>query len=309
MSQRDDNIREEIEPWLSELIRLYGCTNPAGGTATEEGKLENARRAIDLWWYLNAKLMLWAQSHVMGKAFLESAPDQARRIARAFSTTTITPDSHLLEYVGLQFAWNPVDDDDPVLASMEKLLEGADYISPEALRNGIDELLMSKSADSSFWRFELQAALRHLSLGYVEDLVKPAPTKRQGNRVDVMRWRMMALKHVYYLKGKGVKKYRALNQVGAGIGQSSETLRTWEKEFLKDEDCAYELWFSEVAGQYETELDGSRSYVILDEFGLEPYYRNTSLSTYARSVLTAIRKYALSDVQEKLRESRLGSGE
>ncbi len=139
--------------------------------------------------------------------------------------------------------------------------------------------------------------------------VDPAPP------LEHLGYRMIALevedmqKTADYLKGKGVKKYRALNQVGAGIGQSSETLRTWEKEFLKDEDCAYELWFSEVAGQYETELDGSQSYVILDEFGLEPYYRNTSLSTYARSVLTAIRKYALSDVQEKLRESRLGSGE
>ena len=40
--------------------------DPARGEASEARKLEQARQAIELWWYLYRYLMLWAQSQIVG---------------------------------------------------------------------------------------------------------------------------------------------------------------------------------------------------------------------------------------------------
>jgi hypothetical protein len=37
---------------------------------------------------------------------------------------------------------------------------------------------MSRSANSSFWRFDLQFALHALNLGHVEDIVRPVAVRR-----------------------------------------------------------------------------------------------------------------------------------
>ena len=49
-----------------------------------------------------------------------------------------------------------------------------------AVRRLIRELLMSRSANSSFWRFELQSALFNLNIGHVYDLVAPAQMRAKG---------------------------------------------------------------------------------------------------------------------------------
>jgi hypothetical protein len=64
-SQRRPDILGYCEQYLKSLAKLY--------EATEEGKLEAARQAISIWWYLWAERMLWAQSHLAGYEMLLSS--------------------------------------------------------------------------------------------------------------------------------------------------------------------------------------------------------------------------------------------
>jgi hypothetical protein len=168
----------------------------------------------------------------------------------------ITVDSHILEYIGLCFSWNRVNYDDPVMEKMDELMEtyGAGLDDPTT-RSLIRELLMSCSANSSFWRFDLQFALHALDLEHVEDIVRPVGVRRQRNPVQLLSWKVKALQHVYFHVGKGMKKYRALQLVSDALGQSTETLRSWEKFISNDDDLAMELWAAKIAGQFEGDFD------------------------------------------------------
>jgi hypothetical protein len=90
--------------------------------------------------------------------------------------------------------------------------------SKPALLYLIRELLVSRSANSSFWRFGLQSALFALNVGHVEELFKPEPIRRQGNPIRLLNLKVKALQHVHFLVGKGHKKYRALHTVAEAIG-------------------------------------------------------------------------------------------
>ena len=214
---------QEIKPYLDSLAKLYRSTDPLHGPSSEADKLEAARQAVSIWWYLCAELMLWAQSHLAGYEMLKSHPQLRERIEKLLGTK-ITVNSHALEYVGVYFSWNHVDDSDPMLSAIHEIM-GEEFeitmIDPP-LRPIIRELLASRSANSSFWRFPLQHALFALELGEVDDLVKPSEIRRQGKPVALYRWKLLALSHVRFLMGKGLKKYKALEKVAQGVGQSVE---------------------------------------------------------------------------------------
>jgi hypothetical protein len=85
----------------------------------------------------------------------ERTPRSCRSYQKFFDRE-ITVDSHILEYIGLGFSWNRVNYDDPLMEKIDELMEkyGAG-LDDHALRFLIRELLMSRSANSSFWRFDL----------------------------------------------------------------------------------------------------------------------------------------------------------
>jgi hypothetical protein len=99
-SQRRADIMQEIKLYLDSLAKLYRSTDPLHGPSSEEDKLEAARQAISIWWYLWADLMLWAQSHLAGYETLKSHPQLRERLEKLLGTE-ITVDSHALEYVGV----------------------------------------------------------------------------------------------------------------------------------------------------------------------------------------------------------------
>ena len=59
-SQRRPDILAIVAQYVESLIKLYETTGPALGRRSEEDKIERARQAISIWWYLYAELMLWA---------------------------------------------------------------------------------------------------------------------------------------------------------------------------------------------------------------------------------------------------------
>jgi hypothetical protein len=286
------------------LAELYQSTDPAHGAASEEGKLEAARQAISIWWYLWGDLLLWAQSHLAGYEMLKAHPELRERLEERLGEE-MTVDSHAIEYVGAYFSWNHVDDSDPMLTAIHEIMEeefGLTMSDPP-LRPIIRELLISRSANSSFWRFPLRHALFALELGEIDDLVRPNEIRRQGSPVALYHWKLMALSHVHFLMGKGLKKYKALENVAQAVGQSVETLRSWEKAYSFDDDFVMALRVAQMAGELEQELDSRPVDQIMAEYGAE-YFRHSSDIEYAKLQLRELRAAPLEVVREGLRKAR-----
>ena len=175
-------------------------------------------------------------------------------------------------------------------------------MSDPPLRRIIQELLVSRSANSSFWRFPLRHALFALELGEVDELVKPSAIRRQGNPVALYRLKLLALSHVRFLMGQGLKKFKALETVEA-LGQSSETIRSWEKAYGFDDDFMMALRSAELAGELEKEIDTRSINEIIEEYGAE-YFRHASDVEYAKHTLGELRAIPLDAVREGLRKAR-----
>jgi hypothetical protein len=77
--------------------------------------------------------------------------------------------------------------------------------------------------------------------------------------------RAVAVAHVYYLVGKGLKKHIALNRVSKALPADGETIRSWEKSLAKDR------WFNNLwQGAYlagQLELEG---HIVFTEEEIEP---------------------------------------
>jgi hypothetical protein len=303
-SQRNKDIRKDVARYVRALIRLYEATDPVHGPASEENKLEKARRAIELWWYLYGELLLWAQSQIVGYEYGRSNPEFIKKLSKTFERE-ITVDSHILEYIGLGFSWNRPNYGDPMMEKMDKAMEKYNVgMDTASIRLLIRELLVSRSANSSFWRFELQSALFALNLGHVEDILRPEPIRRQGNPVQLLNWKMRALQHVYFHIGRGLKKYRALQSVADALGQSTETLRSWEKFVSGDDDLMMDLESAKIAGALENDFDQHSIAEMIKLYPVE-YHRNTTDIEYAKYTLDRIRSTPLDKIREGLRSSRM----
>jgi len=317
MARRTD-IREEVQSYVDSLIELYEESDPSLGEQSEEAKLALARHAVEIWWRLHDCLMVWAQAQLTGYSILTNKPELAHFLNRKLGAN-INPDSHVLEQIGLQYAFNPPDKNDKSLNQTDDLLqdfakeaantelvgqdEGPHYLSPAALRMLVVELLVSRSANSSYWRFELQKSLRSLNEGETDEISAPSGGKRQGQPFSLKQWRLEAIRQVHFRVGKGLKKYRAREEVGLGIGQSQETLRDWEKELLRSEDYANDLFCSELAGRWATELKQGHFRTIpnYQEFG---EHRGTNNVLLAQLLLGIIEKRSFAEIKSKIYEFR-----
>lgn len=302
-SQRSPDIRETVDRYIQSLIKVYEMTDPAKGETSEKDKLELARQAISIWWYLYGELLLWAQSHITGYEFGKSNPDVMEYLSKRLGHE-INADSHALEYIGLGWSLNQVNDDDPVMDDVNAAIDKFKVSLGESeIRKIIRELLTSLSGNSSFWRFELQSALFALNIGQVDDLLKPDPIRRQGDALELFYCKLMALPHVHFQMGKGLKKYRALQLVADELGQSTETLRSWEKFILHDDDSAVELECASMVGELESEFDKRSSDELIKLYGAR-YYRHRADVEWARHTLRLIRSTPLKDIRDGLRRAR-----
>lgn len=234
---RIDNIEEIVGKYLEILLAHYRSTDPAKGPDFLYSKHKTAELAIDIFWHLQGTLLSWAQAHMTGYALLRETPGLAEFLEEKLGHE-IHEDSHVLEQLGLYYNLNPPDVDDPDMIRIHELLdEFADSetgnqkepLGPQAMRLFLDEMLMSRCADNSYWRFAFQSSLRALNEGEVDELASPLGDRRQGMPFTLNYWKLQALRQVYFRVGAGMKKYRALEEVGEAIGQSPETLRAWEK--------------------------------------------------------------------------------
>jgi hypothetical protein len=262
---------------------------------------------VELSWYLYRYLAVWAQSQIVGYLWALRNPDTIQEIADELGIEELSGDSHLLEYIGLAHVYNQVNEDDPFLKAVFDALEQSNNwdLDNDTLRLVIRELLMSRSTESSFWRFPLQHDLYALNFGQATGLCLPSARRRQGQPYDIDRWRVLAICHVYLLIGQGMKKCAALEKVASSLGQSVETLRDWEKALKKYED--YEINFQEarVAGRHKDSIQDTATWRrwFKEEY-LDERYRNTPLRDRARYTLDHLTRVTLADVKKGLREAR-----
>lgn len=300
---RNRDIRESIKFYIDILVRNYEVTDPDRKNPKPINKTEVAAHTIEVWWQLYGELVAWAQAHFTGHAALTHNPELVSWVEEKFQID-LDEDDDLVEYIGWQYIPNRYFQENDTLSYLDTLFdedEGEidfDIFTMPALRTLIIELLTSRSPNSSFWRFELQESLRALNFGQSDRLSTPEKTRRQGEPYSLLQWKHAALLKVYFLLGKGIKKYVALERVGNGIGQSPETLRSWEKILLQDERFRFELWSAEVSGMYESEIEKKTGIPDADKMGV---YRGTSMAEMAIALFPFIKKTSLETIREKLK--------
>jgi hypothetical protein len=299
---RDSDIRATVQNYVDQLLELYEQTDPRGGEKTEDDKLWRARQAVQIWWYLHGELMVWAQSHIVGYCIAKNNPVIVDKLTRLF-VDKISENSHELEFLGRHYPLNPHCEDIDAYIAIEEMVEDyhEEILTNEILREVIDELHMSTNANNSFWRFELQNALRALNDGEALALTKPSGGRKQGRPHLLKIWKGKALMQVHFRCGQGMKKYRALEEVGEAIGQSPETLRSWEKELMKSEYDANQMYCSELAGRFGDKLDDILKTDEAHEYGM---YRNNLNIFLAQHLLHTETIPSLDKIREKIKEYR-----
>jgi hypothetical protein len=295
---RLDDLDDSIDPYLRFLKEVYYETDPSKGREAEIAKHQLAQMAIENFWYLHGKLLGWAQAHMTGYCVLSENPKLVGFLEDKLGYE-INEDSHLLEQIGLQYNYTPPDNEDKALTDTLALLEEFNtqnpgdeelILTPNVIRATIRELLMSRCADNSYWRFELQHSLGALNEGEADELVQPSPGRRQGLPASLNRWKLEALRQVRFRVGQGYKKYRALEEVGKAIGQSPEALRSWEKELERSRDRSIDLYCSELAGRYDRQFQGIENIKIPET---ETKIRHRGLTNFERA------KYLHKDITDR----------
>ena len=310
---RSKTIREDVQVYIDVLFDLYEETNPDLGKESAVNKTELANYAIETWWRLHGKLMAWAQNHMVGHSILTENHEFSNWFQENLGRD-VEEDSHELEYIGWQYNWlnmpeanNDVHKEVSALLDYmidEELPQGPpEPLTDKAMRTLVSELLMSRSADNSFWRMELQRSLSALNFGEVMPLMRPDPKKKQGRAFSLREAKAEAIMQVYFMLGKGMKKYIALEKVGDGIGQSPETLRSWEKSLLVDGDFKFKFWCAEAAGVYREELLNNHWTKISGAKKLGQM-RGVGMLEYASYLIRDLNKEDLSKIKERIRHCR-----
>jgi hypothetical protein len=213
---REVDIRSEIQPWIDELYELYELTDPRRGPESEEDKLRLAQEAINICWHVFGRLLLWAQSQIVGHEICKRHSTVEDVLERRRGKE-LDPDSHELELLGMAYVRNrPLyidkDEYDKFLNSLDEC-EYKKLLDYAALRSSIARLLISTDANSKFWRFPLSHGLKALNAGEVFPLFHPDKFRRRGKAYSLDLWKAVAISHVYFEVGCGGKKHVALEYV------------------------------------------------------------------------------------------------
>jgi hypothetical protein len=306
--QRDEEIRDEVRELVEALLRNYYETDPAKGQDSQIRKFEVAQQTIDIFWALYNRLAFWAQSQLVGKVIAYSNPELIARLSELWGLKEIDEDSHFMEYLGHSLGSSSLHLDDPVvqfLANHEELEEQLELSQP-MLRRAVRELL-SASGDhrnhSSFWREPLRDALQALNFGQAVEPLIPSSERRRSEFFETLEWKSMALCHVNFLVGQGLKKHVALDRVARVLNQSPETLRSWEKLLKGDDEFCEDARATRLAGELQEEIEKTEVSDLEERYGNEGF-RNRSYVWMAKRQLLRIKNIPLELVRDRLNSIR-----
>lgn len=306
MGQRRKEMREAIAPFFDELLRLYEFSEPE--SKEEFDRLETARVVIDYAWFIFTQLAGWAEFHVTGLVAAEWHPEDLSLIAEELGFEQ-SADSPFLEYVGAILHNSPYANvQDPMYQKIKAAMEQKDllYVPNAMMRDMIIESLTSDPHSTPLWRKELLQSLSGLNDGFVSQLLRPSKLKTTGNVNAIKHWKLLAIEHVSAMVGHGYKKYKALEIVGDAIGQSIETLRSWEKEISKTHDGQMELLVALRTGELRARLPSLTDEDYEAEFGIG-LHRGLSGLENVRRKAKVLDETSLASIRDGLRRARADS--
>jgi hypothetical protein len=299
---RDREAREKARILLEEILELYDISDPFYGKASEDEKLENARKSISHFWELFDLLGYWAQCHII--AYCRSGFDQEFMSAMIDENENLHTGSHVLEEVGGNLleaiSVNFTDSNLNYFDGEKEYLSKSGALA-QILRHFAFEMLSSKSPGSHPWRFILQRGFRAMNSGQTEDIFRPLPVRKSGTPFDLAEWKHEALLQVYFRAGQGYKKYRALEIVGSGIGQSVDTLRDWEKDAKFNEEYLMELQCAHIAGRHEAEFKAGVDINLGFDYGT---HRGMRIIEIAYGLLETIQNRTFSEIATNIYKYR-----
>lgn len=302
LTLRDPELKDDVRHFVQILIELHDESDPKLGKETEVGKMERARLAVHHWWRLYGRLMLWAQAHLTGYHIARDSPKWVDQLS-TIRGSEIDEDSHELELLGLLYAANPPP---PAIESTGELgdrlekIEGG--LTDENLRRIIDEFLLSTDANSSYWRFPLGHAIRALNYGEQDSFLLPSKKKVRGKAYQLAYYRALAVAHVFFQQGKGLKKYVALENVASALSVSAETIRDWEKA-LKNDDHFWHEWDAAFLAGHIDEIQGTVSRrEIAEEYTKWQYGFRTNVSMAYTFLDWSKSHWSLQTIKEEIRK-------
>lgn len=302
---RDEDIREKSYILLEELLELYVLTASKNAYDGELNKTEYARAAMGVFWELFDLLGTWAQSHLAAQARIQTDVYFVNHLLDEYPEVHF--DSYFLEKYGYDFLRSMAanfEDADTNFFTDEKEHMSEQGLREQIMRAFLFEIFSSKSEFSHAWRYPLQRATRALNDGQIDDFFKPMPGRRGGAQFDLNQWKLEALLQVHFRIGKGYKKYRALEEVAGGIGQSVETLRYWEKALKLDTDYENELRFARIAGEKISDLKSGDDLSIGDhQYGI---YRGKPVIEIVAELLPVLERRTFQEIMYNIRKFRAG---
>jgi hypothetical protein len=198
-------IKSLVLESFEELLDLYCDSNPRLGQQSEKGKYLTALHALRVAGNLTHWLTDWAEDHIAGVIY---------RQAHA-------PNKHSID-------WNSHANECEIYQRDDGL-----SLTAEQHREYIAIVLEHSSPNRRDWRWGLSESLFALNDGEVQFFTRPSKTNKHGRPYTLRQLRWYAVLHVHVLVGTGMKKYAAESKIAEELGQSVETLRSWEKQQLK----------------------------------------------------------------------------
>ena len=196
---------------VSELRELYNETNPRF-KKLEKGKLWNARHAIAKAYQLYSSLSCWAEDHIEGATF-----NFYQNGKKPIDINSHKNEQFFLDKKNIE-KWSP---------------------TPEAIRevyaNIIEARCPTSLNDPRGWK-RLSDALISYNEGEIQvvlERTKSGKRGAKGNKPTLDILKMIALYHVYILRGFNHTQEAARDCVAEELGITKDALIKWEKNYLK----------------------------------------------------------------------------
>lgn len=210
-TERDRHVADLI----NRLRDLERKTNPKDGAQSAKGKNLAALNALEIAGDLVNTLAGWALDHQAGLALKDQKFVQLRAAKTpeqgGSSNVRSTDDDHRHEWYGRNWVGRDGFPIDPIVA-----------------RKWLMRLVRA-----NFGIFNLELMLHTLSAleacdyGEIQPMLMATKTNRKVNWT-ILQLQRRAITFVKGLQARGIKKFKALQEVAGALGVSVDTVRTWE---------------------------------------------------------------------------------
>jgi len=267
-SERDKYVADLID----QLRDLERKTNPKDGAQSAKGKNLAALKSLKIAGDLVNALAGWALDHQAGLALkdLKFVPLSTTKTPEHpdYPNSRSTDDDHRHEWYGRNWVGRDGLPINPIVA--RKWLMNLLRAFPSIFDLGL--------------RLDALAALEACDYGEILPMLRAT---KEGRKINwtILQLQLKAIALVKYREARGIKKFKALQEVAGAFGVSVNTVRTWEPRLrteLGHIEVAHRLAIAKEVGINESD-DQHRA-----SSGPEVLYGQEGLQEFARQYRVAI---------------------